>query len=235
MAADGKTVQAQGTAAPPPTPLKMRLIDRVVDKMQKDTGALKEILLCEMKLTDDDMALLATEVKKTGSVCSLSLFGSQISEKAAESLASALASHKSLTMLDLGRNKLNTSGVEAVCNALIRNSSLKTLGLAGNAMGNQGARPSPQPRPAARAALSTRPGCGAGATAVAHVLRVNRSLTEVYLNSNDIEVCPARASAARRTSPRPTQAAHVAGGGGVGAGGGAVVQRPFAAVAAVCA
>lgn len=141
-------------------PVKLKMVQNVVERMQR---GVKEVVLCDTKLADEDVALLAAEVKKTGDICSLSLFGCQVSESAAKSLANALASHQSLTMLDLGRNKLSALGVEAVCNALIRNSSLKTLGLAGNGMGDS------------------------GATAVAHVLRINRSLTEVYLNSNDIQ------------------------------------------------
>ena len=143
MSADGKVapiLTAPTPALPPPAPVKLRMVQKVVERMQR---GVKEVVLCDTKLTDEDVAQLAAEVKKTGEISSLSLFGCQVSESAAKSLANALASHQSLTMLDLGRNKLSASGVEAVCNALIRNSSLKTLGLAGNGMGDSGASPPP--------------------------------------------------------------------------------------------
>ena len=72
-----------------------------------------------------------------------------------QALGEALASHEHLTMLDLGHNELGSQGVEAFCNALIRNSSILTLGLADTSMGDP------------------------GATAMAHVMRINCTLTEV--------------------------------------------------------
>ena len=125
-------------------------------------GDLKMLLLCDIKVSDQDISALAPSVKASTGLRSLSLFGSGLTAAAAKMLANALASHESLTMLDLGNNALGSKGVDDVSNALIHNASLLSLGMAQTDMQDQ------------------------GATSVSHVLRMNMSLTEVYLNSNGI-------------------------------------------------
>jgi len=111
MSTEGKVapiLAAPTPALPPPAPVavKLRMVQKVVERLQR---GVKEVVLCDTKLTDEDVAQLAAEVKKTGDITSLSLFGCQVSESAAKALANALASHQSLTMLDLGRNKLRSA------------------------------------------------------------------------------------------------------------------------------
>jgi len=122
----------------------------------------RSLILCNRKLTEEDMHVLAPAIKAS-SLRSLSLFDTQLSIGSIKMLCRALASHDSLTMLDLGHNRMGSEGVEAVCNTLIHNSSLLTLGLANVGMGDK------------------------GAALLADVVRLNRTLTEVYLNSNDIQ------------------------------------------------
>lgn len=152
---DAKKVQAKHS------PAITNSLQRLADAKQGKRD-LKMLLLCDIKVTELDIAALAPSVKASTGLRSLSLYGSGLTAAAAKMLAAALASHESLTMLDLGNNALGSKGVEDVSNALIHNSSLLNLGMARTDMQDE------------------------GATAVSHVLRMNMSLTEVYLNNNGI-------------------------------------------------
>jgi Ran GTPase-activating protein (RanGAP) involved in mRNA processing and transport len=146
-----------GITLGPPSPLCKRAAQHLKD------GS-RSLILCNNKISDDDMYHLAQAIKSSSSLRCLSLFDAQLSLQSTKLLCSALASQDSnLTMLDLGHNRLGCEGVEAVCNALIHNGSLLTLGLANVGMGDK------------------------GAALVADVVRMNCTLTEVYLNSNNIQ------------------------------------------------
>ena len=139
-----------------------------LENAKEGKSDLKMLLLCDVRITEYDVAQLTPVVKASTFLRSLSLFGSGITAAGARQLASALSSHESLTMLDLGNNALGPKGVEDVTNALLHNSTLLNIGMASTDMQD------------------------AGATHIAHVLRMNASLTEVYLNSNSITEVGAR-------------------------------------------
>ena len=141
---------------------KSSIVEKAVQRLKNGGNKSVTLLLCDSRLTDDDVQYLAKNIKLSTSIRTLSLFDTNLTVTGAKLLSEALSSQDCLTMLDLGHNKIGSQGVEAFCNALIRNSSLRTLGLANTGMGNS------------------------GATAMAHVMRINCTLTEVYLNSNQI-------------------------------------------------
>lgn len=141
---------------------KNSIVEKAVQRLKNGCNKSVTLLLCDTRLSDDDVQHLSKNIKQSTSIRTLSLFDTHLTVNGAKLLSEALSSQDYLTMLDLGHNDIGSQGVEAFCNALIRNSSLRTLGLANTNMGNS------------------------GATAMAHVMRINCTLTEVYLNSNHI-------------------------------------------------
>jgi hypothetical protein len=141
---------------------KNLIVEKALNRLKNGGNKSVTLLLCDTRLSDEDVNLLARNIKLSNSLRTLSLFDTHLTMSGAKALGEALSSQDFLTMLDLGHNEIGSQGVEAFCNALIRNSSLRTLGLANTNMDN------------------------AGATAMAHVMRINCTLTEVYLNSNRI-------------------------------------------------
>jgi hypothetical protein len=111
---------------------------------------------------------------------------------ATESLASALAVNTTLRFLNLNDNYIGEEGALALAEALAVNTSLREMSLKGNEMGDKGVKAiceALQERSCELIALdlgNNSISSGEGARAVASLLRIQTSITDLVLYMNDL-------------------------------------------------
>jgi Ran GTPase-activating protein (RanGAP) involved in mRNA processing and transport len=107
---------------------------------------------------------LADAMRLNSTIMALDIGRNEIGAIGARSIASALRTNTTLTDLDLRFNTIENRGAENIASALRTNESLRTLRLTGNGIGPRGVK-------ALAGALGEK----------------NATLTELYLNVNEIE------------------------------------------------
>jgi Ran GTPase-activating protein (RanGAP) involved in mRNA processing and transport len=164
---------------------------------------------------------LVNGIKKNTTITTLKLWGNKIGIEGAKALAGMLEKNETITKLDLSRNNIGDDGAKALAEALKVNKTITTLHLLYNNIGKDGAIAlgracagknikvdfgNTKNNDLFKLAQGTFEGekldlsydhiRDAGAIAIADMLKVNKTITELNLSDNDIGIDGAKALAA---------------------------------------
>ncbi|UJR09045.1 hypothetical protein I4U23_013293 [Adineta vaga] len=120
------------------------------------------LTLSSSQLTDQDMEIVAAELKTNTTLTRLDIYTNQIGDIGAQHLADALKVNKVLKELQLFNNKIGDTGAQHLGDALKINQTLSILNLNQNQIGDNGAQ------------------------YLSDALKINQTLTLLYLDQNQI-------------------------------------------------
>eukprot|EP00434_Breviolum_minutum_P013040 symbB.v1.2.011488.t1/scaffold768.1/size164025/1 len=103
-------------------------------------STVKELILAENQLNDQDGKALASALEKTSGLRRLNLRQNCLGDVAAKALAEVLEKHPTLRYLDLGSNLIYAPGMEALASMMEKNQSITTLLLDSNRSAFEGAK-----------------------------------------------------------------------------------------------
>jgi Ran GTPase-activating protein (RanGAP) involved in mRNA processing and transport len=160
---------------------------------------------------DDGAIALADALKVNETITELCLFRNNIKDDGAKALAGMLEKNKTITKLDLSRNNIGDDGAIAIAGMLEKNETITELDLSGNNIGVEGVIElgracagkditvdfgDTQKNDLFKLAQGTFTGTtfnlwgneigGAGAKALADMLKVNKTITKLDLSGNKI-------------------------------------------------
>jgi len=97
------------------------------EKAREDVGFVGSgrILLSDSNLTDEDVHMITSSLKKNVSIIELGLRGNAVTDDGARAIATILASSKVLRTVDLRGNKIGRSGLRAIVDGLERSERVR--------------------------------------------------------------------------------------------------------------
>lgn len=151
--------------------------------------SLKKIDLSGCQMNDESTSAIAHALKDNSSITEVNLGGNKMGEKGAESIAIALEHNSSIDTLNLGGNTIGEKGAESIARALKVNTSLISLDLYGceiRAAGAQSIGKALQKNSSLQFLDLRNNYIQKGAEHIAQALKVNTTLSRLYLGSTSV-------------------------------------------------